>query len=639
MKRTTSCVLVLLCALLLGSTHVSAQNLKQNQRTAQTIRTQPDKYYYGEGSGESEPQARQIAMQDLQSKISSNVIGSFDLHMDNLVHGENATSESVMQGVISTYTAGHINNTKELILERSPQIRVMRYITKSSMDSVFNLRRERVLAYIRDAMVAESKQNIDIALRYYSWALALLQSVQDPSSLKYAVNGIAEGEKVLVNWLPEKMREIVRGLKASVAEIDGQEVKMKITYKDGPLSNIDFYYFDGKRRISMGAKEGNCEIYLEPGQDVANLEIEYEYAYKEEMRDDPELDLVSQIYRPPTVREAKNYVHTGNKKEMKAAMAQLQATAQAQATPHDNFLKRNQAKDYLGIIMKIADAIKQKKYDSAREFFTPEGYEMYERLLAYGHAKILTIPELHCFPYRDKIICRSIPMRFSFDSTKREFVEDVNFTFNSEDLIESVAFGLDKATREDIYTDKHLMAWGDTTCTMLATFLENYKTAWALHRLDYIQGIFADDARIITGSMLKQATLKNRRNDLSIGVAQLSSHPLVKYTEQNKKQYMKSLEECFRKNKVINIRFSDCLVDKMYDARFGINIRQDYYSNTYSDTGYLFLMIDVTDPLSPMIQYRTWQPERDPTINNKPGMDKNSPEGRFWGVVTGNSFD
>ena len=74
----------------------------------------------------------------------------------------------------------------------------------------------------------------------------------------------------------------------------------------------------------------------------------------------------------------------------------------------------------------------------------------------------------------------------------------------------------------------------------------------------------------------------------------------------------------------------------MYDERFGVYIRQDYYSNTYSDTGFLFLMLDVTDPENPLIQYRTWQPERDPSINNK--VNKDSPEGRFWGIVTGGQF-
>lgn len=636
MNTTTLKVLSIACALIAGTHLLNAQNLKQNQRQAQVIRSAQDRYYYGEGTGDNEPQARQIAMQDLQSKISVSVISNFDINMSNVVNGQNATSESVMNGVINTYTAGHINNTKELILERSPKVRVMRYITKSSMDSIFNLRKDRVLQYIREAKVAEKKKNIDDALRSYSWGLGLLKSVQNPSSVKYAVNGFEDGEKPLINWIPQQIRSILRDLKTEVAEIDGQEVKLMVTYKGEPVSSVDFTYYNGSRNRMTSVKDGMCLIRLEQGMDVSNVELQYEFAYKNEMRNDPELDMVSKIYNAPEFKEANAFIMKGNKKEMKAAQKQFETAAQEEATPHDNFLKRNKSKDYTGTVMKIAEAIKQKKYDSVKGFFTTEGYKMYDRLLKYGDAKILNIPELHCFPYRDKIICRSIPMRFIYPANRREFVEDVTFTFNSEDMIESVAFGLDKATRKDIYTDKHLTAWGDSTCTMIATFLENYKTAFALHRLDYIQGIFADDARIITGSMLKKPTQTSHPNDLSKGVIQLGNHPLVKYTEQNKKQYMQSLEDCFRRNEFINIHFTDCLVDRMYDERFGVNIRQDYYSNTYSDTGFLFLMLDVTDPENPLIQYRTWQPERDPSINNK--VNKDSPEGRFWGIVTGGQF-
>ena len=54
----------------------------------------------------------------------------------------------------------------------------------------------------------------------------------------------------------------------------------------------------------------------------------------------------------------------------------------------------------------------------------------------------------------------------------------------------------------------------------------------------------------------------------------------------------------------------------MYDARFGINLRQDYFSSTYSDTGFLFLLVNVSDPELPLIQYRTWQPDRDVEVFN-----------------------
>jgi len=43
---------------------------------------------------------------------------------------------------------------------------------------------------------------------------------------------------------------------------------------------------------------------------------------------------------------------------------------------------------------------------------------------------------------------------------------------------------------------------------------------------------------------------------------------------------------------------------------YGINIKQNYYSSTYADQGYLFLMVDLKDNNRPKIYVRAWQPEK-----------------------------
>ena len=44
---------------------------------------------------------------------------------------------------------------------------------------------------------------------------------------------------------------------------------------------------------------------------------------------------------------------------------------------------------------------------------------------------------------------------------------------------------------------------------------------------------------------------------------------------------------------------------------YGIQLSQEYYSSNYSDKGYLFLMVDLTDHTQPVIHVRTWQTEPD----------------------------
>lgn len=94
------------------------------------------------------------------------------------------------------------------------------------------------------------------------------------------------------------------------------------------------------------------------------------------------------------------------------------------------------------------------------------------------------------------------------------------------------------------------------------------------------------------------------------------SKQAVKYTRQTKSEYMKKLQHIFRSSEFINLRFADNQVRKsgVGGEIYGIQIKQDYFSSSYGDTGYLFLMVDLNNPKEPVIHVRTWQPEKDPNF-------------------------
>ena len=137
------------------------------------------------------------------------------------------------------------------------------------------------------------------------------------------------------------------------------------------------------------------------------------------------------------------------------------------------------------------------------------------------------------------------------------------------------------------------------------TFLENYKTAYALKRTDYIRSIFDEDALIITGRILKNA---GKANEYRAG-------KYVSLTRQSKAEYIQRLEKVFASQEFINVQFTDCkvLILGKIQSLYGIQIRQEYYSSTYSDSGYLFILVDLQDSTKPVIHVRTWQeaPDKD----------------------------
>lgn len=144
-------------------------------------------------------------------------------------------------------------------------------------------------------------------------------------------------------------------------------------------------------------------------------------------------------------------------------------------------------------------------------------------------------------------------------------------------------------------------------------FLENYQTAYALKRLDYISSIFDDDAVIITGTVTHVPARKVGTGDMQ---GMVFAHDIIKYNRHTKDTYLKHLKNSFASKEFINIRFASNEVRKLGKGGelYAIQISQEYYSSNYGDKGYLFLMVDINDPEKPIIKVRTWQPEKDPNF-------------------------
>ena len=235
---------------------------------------------------------------------------------------------------------------------------------------------------------------------------------------------------------------------------------------------------------------------------------------------------------------------------------------------------------------------------------------MFKRLIQYGSARILNTNECAFYQFDDNVVARSIQMSFSFKKGVRtNFVEDVVFTFNKEGKIDCLAFGLDTKAKADIMNRG---AWPIEARQTIMEFLENYKTAYALERIDYLRSIFDDDAVIIVGHVAQRFEAVNPRKD---GPVTYRNNKYVRRTQYSKEQYLKHLEACFRANEFVNIRFANNDVRKAKDGEeYGIQIKQDYYSTNYGDEGYLYIQVDLNDRKEPIIKVRTWQPEPDPEV-------------------------
>lgn len=72
------------------------------------------------------------------------------------------------------------------------------------------------------------------------------------------------------------------------------------------------------------------------------------------------------------------------------------------------------------------------------------------------------------------------------------------------------------------------------------------------------------------------------------------------------------MKKVFASNKYLNVIFDEVEViqhPKLTDI-YGVTLKQEWNSDRYRDVGFVFLMIDFQDELHPLIQVRTWQPEK-----------------------------
>lgn len=574
------------------------------------IKNNPE-YIYGEGFGTTEAEADKNALADLISKISVTVINDTKSHESLNVANGKLDEQSQFSQSVQTYSRHTLNNTVQYKMGKAPELKVGRAIKRSEVAMMFTLRANKAKDLVKSALRAKSKGRVDDALRNFYWSLTLLKSLQYPNSVRYVD---AAGEHVMTNWIKEQMEEIFDDIKITSVCRDGDDVDIDITYQGKPVSSAGFTYFDGRQWSPIvTANDGFAKLEFVAGYSSSTYKLRLEYQYRTEAKTDKEVELVLASVNVTEFRRSEKNVK-GIKKDVPAPRSEeVTEKGGTWTTTKPQILKAptevTENKVYKDVVNAVETVIRNKSnYDLSR-FFTPEGWDIYNRLIKYGSAKLIGTPEYHYYQSGDFVTVRGMQLSFSFkNGTKKSFVEEVIFTFDQSNKICNISFGLGKTAEDDILNKG---VWNQEARIAIMNFLENYKTAYALKRYDYIKSIFDDDAIIIVGNIVKkQAVGEMDRNKLNSDI--------VKYNRYSKDQYLENLRQCFASQEYINIHFSNNDISKARKDGagevYGIQLEQDYHSATYGDHGYLFLYVDLNNPAQPLIKIRTWQPTKNPNL-------------------------
>lgn len=560
-------------------------------------------YVYGEGWGATVAEADKQALNDLISKISVRVVGDVSHEETETVTNAGVVGNSTFSILVKTYSQATLNNANKVVLKNEPNAHVGRWIKVSEIDKIFEGRKNKIKDYVTSAIKAQKQGKIDVALKDYYWALSLVNSLRYPNEMVYETE---DGEKLLlITWIPRQIKELFSDIKPIVTKRDGDEVELFITYQGKPVSSIDYTYFDGRDWGNIySAKDGVGVLELAPGNQSEYIQLKFEYEYRGQSQIDADVENV--LNSSPATVMPNAYFNIKNKEKSLPKSTQNNNLSNSFSNISAEIYSKPTAladvDKYQGVVDKIVKAITTKKHEDLEPLFTAEGLDIYQRLIKYGNAKIVGKTNVEAYQYNDYNVVRGLQMSFSFkNGLRKSFVEDVVLYMNREGKIDNITFGLGKTAENDILCKG---VWSESARFAIMNFLENYKTAYALKRLDYITTIFDDDAVIITGKVVKVSTKGNGQK----------TNEIIKYNRYTKDSYLKYLKNSFASKEYINLRFADNDVRKLGKGGeiYSIQISQEYYSSNYGDKGYLFLMVDINNPDEPIIKVRTWQPEKDP---------------------------
>lgn len=580
-------------------------------------------YIWGEGEASSLRLADDNAIADLSSQIAMHVISGTSTSVSNIQDGHNVKSKIEFEKIMKTYSSATLTNTSRLVLENEPVVKVLRFVKKSELDNIFASRIEKIKELIRVGEEAERKSLVGEAIRYYYWANMMINSLRPTDDVKWSDNGVETSAETLIS---QRLKNIFSNLKVKITGKQQQNNTYEafFTYKGEPVSSLDYIYWLGNDWSYINTVcDGHGVIELKPGFTPEKLQIKYECLHIDDAQCDKEvyqvLQSVAEINYPQATAKVTLPSNVLSPEIKLSAQAETNNATQSSTTATPDVAVKNDAKQgqssatlltfdnlesYKKTVNEVVKSINKANYASAQSYFTPEGYELFNKLIKYGKARVVgTDHNLVFSELNNSIFCRSIPMSFTF-SRNRRFTENVVFTFTPEGKIDNVSFGLSTTAQDDIFGDDK-NDWTQEAKQVLISFLENYKTAYALERADYLESIFADDALIISGKVVVKYT---GTKDLGY-----KENRYVKMTKYTKSEYIKRLRSIFGNNEFINIKFANNEVKKMGKGGeiYAIQIKQDYFSANYGDSGYLFLMVDVNEPKEPIIHVRAWQENPD----------------------------
>jgi hypothetical protein len=567
-------------------------------------------YYYGEvlsSEGKKDLcEAKDEALLRLSKNISVMVSGEFE---SSKVEIDGEFSESV-EKIMRTYSGITLRNLHPVQSREADGWQVFYYLHQDSLASIYNARKQTIISIYEKAIENEQKLNLSSALQWYYYSLVLMNSIPlqrieyqgDDLRLEAAdrIKGIIEG----VRFIYEREKMVQDNIR---------DVYLRLEYKGKPVKLLEFSYMVRGMPEEEIARDGRVCCRL-TGASITyeELEVEIQYRYAKNRKQMTEVaQLWDAIVKADFENERKVSLQASRKSRKqikKYAIDQQPQYEKADVKLHYS------NDDNCEAAKKIADSvhgfIAGLQAGDLAGVYENDGFlrDKLEAMCRYNQVEVIDSEYNYALnkTYEGWEV-RSIPVYCNYPSLHRRGIEYLVLDFDDQGELQDVNFSVFSGLYEN-----HVAKFRDDADDqayryrqVLVKFLEKYRSAYLNRDMVTLNQIFADEAVIIVGRVLKEgATEKN----YEYGKTELQ--PDIGYLEMTKQEFMVRQEQIFAQQQDICLGFSSCEFNQKNSEKdvYGISMRQQYSSTGYADEGYLFLLIDFMES-DPMIYVRSWQPE------------------------------
>jgi len=566
----------------------------------QTI-IQSGNYYYGSGIAFDVREARDQAVEELTEQIAVRVAKSFERKIQE---SGKKLDESV-KSILETHSTATLKNVRT-VKEPQPdgRIAVFCFLPKQEVVKVFNERKILIWEMYQKAQQNEANGNYANALKLYYFSLLLVNSLPDQNVRYRDIN--------FTTAIPEQINRIIDGIRFFMVEDkmvseNEREITLGVHYGQQPAALLDFTFWDGNNQAFVQGRDGLATFQLFGASSVFNdLKLNIKYAYYEARN---EYNVIAQLW-PLVEKPVFNASKTLRLKETPAKPLVSKSLFQAGKNwnmklefkgdnPVAEAITRS-AVQFLNIISKNNPQTIRSSYQS-----DPFLRDKILNYVKFNHPQPLD-KTVHAEINKTEsgYELRRIRMLHRYTGIHKQATEYLVLDFSDKGRLVDLNTGITK-NLYDHFVRQANYGHDWVRRQQIIKFIEKYRMAYLTRDIKTVDLMFAEDALILVGRKI----MRKKLPDNAVQFHKFKNEPDYQYIKLTKQNYLRRQQAVFNAQKDIFLDFSSFdIVQKNNDKQvYGVEMRQSYSSTTYSDEGYLFLLIDFSTR-NPLIYVRAWQP-------------------------------